>query len=110
MAFLFYSIEKSYLSVNVIDMSVPELTMIIVFIVALFFINIFLSTRYPGKIAPDKIEGARLIGLAFLLGIFYIAAFEGSHSNGFLVALVILTVHFIQRSYKWIMGLNAKEA
>ena len=96
--------------VNVIDMSLPELTMIIAFIILLFFINRFLSKRYLSKIAPDKIEGVRLIGLAFLLGTFYATAFGSTHSNGFLVALVILTAHFIQRSYKWVMGLNVKEA
>jgi hypothetical protein len=100
----------SYLSVSIIDMSPAELIMIIIFIVALFFINIFLSKRYLSKIAPDKIEGVRLIGLAFLLGIFYATAFGSTHGKGLPVALVILTAYFIQRSYKWIKGLNAKEA
>lgn len=90
-------------------MSLIELTMIIVFIVVFFSINRFLSKRYLSKITPEM-EGVRLIGLAFLLGTFYSTAFGGNHSKGFLVALVILTVHFIQRSHKWIKGLNVKEA
>lgn len=91
-------------------MSLIELTMIIVFIVVFFSINRFLSKRYLSKITPDKMEGVRFIGLAFLLGTFYSTAFGGNHSKGFLVALVILTVHFIQRSHKRIKGLNVKEA
>ena len=91
-------------------MNLTELTIIIVFIIAIFFINSFLSKRLLSKIAPEKVEGVRLIAFAFFLGTFYSTALEGTHGKGFLVVLVILTAHFIQRSYKWIAGLNAKEA
>lgn len=91
-------------------MNISEGIVIAVFIVALFFINRFLSKRYLSKVDPDKLEGVRLIAFAFLLGTFCATAFEGTHGIGFQVVLVILTAHFIQRSYKWIKGLSVKEA
>jgi hypothetical protein len=85
-------------------MNFSEWIVIAVFIVALFFINRFLSKRYLSKVDPDKLEGMRLIMLAFLLGTFCFTAFEGTHGISFQVALVILTAHFIQRIYKWMNG------
>lgn len=92
-------------------MDISEWVMIAVFIVALFFINRFLSKRYLSKIAPGKVEAVRLIGLAFLLGIFYSTMFEATHGIGIqALLLAILTAYLIYRSYRLIKGLNAKEA
>ncbi|MBS1751991.1 MAG: hypothetical protein JST63_18985 [Bacteroidetes bacterium] len=85
-------------------MNISEWIVITVFIVALLFINRFLSKRYQSKVDPDKLEGVRLIVLAFLLGTFCFTAFEGTHGIGLQVVLVVLTAHFIQRIYKWMNG------
>lgn len=88
-------------------MNTSEWIIITVFIIGFFFINSFVSKRFLYKIAPDKIEAIKLIGLSFLLGIFYAKAFDGGHGIGFQIALVAVTFLFIYRSYKWIKGLNA---
>ncbi len=91
-------------------MNTPEWITISAFIIGFFFINGFVSKRYLYKMAPDKLEAIKLIGLSFLLGIFYTKAFNGGHGIGFQIALVAVTLHFIYRSYKWIKGLNATKA
>ncbi len=87
-----------------------EWLLIVVFIVSIFFINRFLNKRYLSKIAPEKVEVVKLIGFAFLLGVFYFKNFEGSRGIGFQILLAILTAHLIHRSYKLVQRLNAKEA
>ncbi|MCO5234676.1 MAG: hypothetical protein M9933_00290 [Chitinophagaceae bacterium] len=69
-----------------------------------------MNKRYLSKIAPEKVEVVKLIGLAFILGVFYFKNFEGSRGIGFQIALAILTAHLIYRSYKLIQKLNTKEA
>ncbi|HRQ49685.1 MAG TPA: hypothetical protein PLR74_04065 [Agriterribacter sp.] len=91
-------------------MNISGWIIIVVFIVALFFINRFLNRKYLSKTAPEKVEVVRLIGLAFLLGVFYFKAFEDARGIGFQIALAILTAYLIYRSYRLIKGMSSEKA
>lgn len=86
-------------------MSLFEIIMIGVIILASFFIN-----KYLSKIAPSKSEAIRLILFALLLGsFFYTTLGNGSPAKGSqYVLLIVLTVYFGYRSYKWIRQWNHK--
>lgn len=96
-------------------MNTFEIAIISIVIVALFFINRFMSKKYLSRVDPNKLEAVRLILFALLLGLFSytILSKEITLKDTRYLLQVILTVvlalYFGYRSYKWIKRLNAKE-